>query len=485
MKRSKKLYALLGVLAVICSVTFGVSRYEQRKEEIKNSDEIILELAAEDVTALSWEYGETKLAFHKSGTWLYDDDEAFPVSEEKINGLLGLFESFGVSFIIENVEDYGQYGLDEPMCSIHIETAEKSYDVELGGYSTMDEQRYISIGDGNVYLVSTDPMETFEIELKDMILHDETPYIDQADNITFSGSENYNIIYQEESDDTYHEDDVYFVNDEKGHLPLDTDTVKRYLSSIGSLGLSDYVSYNVTEEELSVYGLDDPELTVMVQYMAPKEDAEDDASTDEEAEEVKTFVLHISRSAEEKAKVKEEELSEKTDTSDDYESEEESVPAYVRVGESQIIYEITETEYESLMDASYDKLRHQQIFWADFDKVTQADISLEGQTYTLISKEEDEEIVWSYGEEEIAVDDFRTAVATLTATEFKSEEISDKEELSMTLHLNDENYPTVHIGLYRRDGDSCMAVVDGEPTALVARSKVVDLVEAVNAIVLN
>lgn len=485
MKRSKKLYVLLGVLAVICSVTFGVSRYEQRKEEIKNSDEIILELAAEDVTALSWEYDETKLAFHKSETWLYDDDEAFPVSEEKVNELLGLFESFGVSFIIENVEDYSQYGLDDPTCSIHIEAAEESYDVELGGYSTMDEQRYISIGDGNVYLVSADPMETYEIELKDMILHDETPYIDQADNITFAGSENYNIIYQEESDDTYHEDDVYFVNDENGRLPLDTDAVESYLSAIGSLGLSNYVSYNVTEEELAAYGLDDPELTATVQYMAPKEDAKDDDSTDGEAEEVKTLVLHISRSAEEKDKVKEEEPSEDTDTSDDYESEEESVPAYVRVGESQIIYEITETEYESLMDVSYNKLRHQEIFWADFDKVTQVDISLEGQTYTLISKEEEEETVWSYGEEEIAVDDFRTALAALTATEFKNEEIGEKEELSMTLYLNDENYPTVHIGLYRRDGDSCMAVVDGEPTALVARSKVVDLVEAVNAIVLN
>ncbi len=129
MKRSKRLYVLSGVLAVICVVTFRVSRYEQRKEEIKNSDEIILELAAEDVTALSWEYDETKLAFHKSETWLYDDDEAFPVSEEKMNDLLGLFESFGVSFIIENVEDYSQYGLDDPTCSIHIETAEESYEV--------------------------------------------------------------------------------------------------------------------------------------------------------------------------------------------------------------------------------------------------------------------------------------------------------------------------------------------------------------------
>lgn len=485
MKRSKRLYVLLGVLVVICGVTFGVSRYEQRKEEIKNSDEIILELAADDVTALSWEYDGTKLAFHKDEIWLYDDDEAFPVSEEKMKDLLGVFESFGVSFMIENAEDYSQYGLDDPTCSIHIETAEESYEVKLGGCSTMDEQRYISIGDGNVYLVSTDPMETYKIELKDMILHDETPYIDQADNITFAGSENYNMIYQEESDDTYHEDDVYFVNDESGRLLLDTDTVKSYLSAIGSLGLGNYVSYNATEEELAVYGLDNPELTATVRYMAPKEDAGDDDSTDEEAEEVKTFVLHISRSAEEKAKVKEEEPSEETDTSDDYESEEESVPAYVRIGESQIIYEITETEYESLMAVSYNELRHQEIFWADFDKVTQVDISLEGETYTLTSGKEGEETIWSYGEEEIAVDDFRTALAALTATEFKNEEIGAKEELSMTLHLNDENDPTVHIGLYRRDGDFCMAVVDGEPTALVTRSKVVDLVEAVNAIVLN
>ena len=245
------------------------------------------------------------------------------------------------------------------------------------------------------------------------------------------------------------------------------------------------MSYNATEEELAVYGLDNPELTATVRYMAPKEDAGDDDSEDEEAEEVKTFVLHISRSAEEKAKVKEEEPSEETDTSDDYESEEESVPAYVRIGESQIIYEITETEYESLMAVSYNELRHQEIFWADFDKVTQVDISLEGETYTLTSGKEGEETIWSYGEEEIAVDDFRTALAALTATEFKNEEIGAKEELSMTLHLNDENDPTVHIGLYRRDGDFCMAVVDGEPTALVTRSKVVDLVEAVNAIVLN
>lgn len=124
MNRSKKLYILLGVLAAVCIATFAVMRIEEHKEQIKNSEDIILELPSELVQSLSWEYGETALAFHKDGIWLYDEDEAFPVSEEQVNTLLEQFEAFGVSFIIENVEDFGQYGLDNPVCTIHLSSAE-------------------------------------------------------------------------------------------------------------------------------------------------------------------------------------------------------------------------------------------------------------------------------------------------------------------------------------------------------------------------
>lgn len=478
MKRSKKLYILLGVLVIVCGVTFGVSRYEQKKEEIKNSDEIILELKTEDVTALSWEYDETKLAFHKDETWLYDEDDAFPVNDQKVEDMLGLFESFGVSFIIENVEDYAQYGLDDPACTIHIETEADTYDIQLGNYSTMDEERYVSIGDGNVYLVSTDPMETFEIELKDMILHDELPSIDQADMITFEGCENYQIVYQEESDATYNTEDVYFVGEDDNYLPLDTSTVENYLLSVENLNLTKYVSYNATEQELEEYGLNDPELTMTIQYMAPKEENEN-GEVDGESEESKTFVLQLSRSAEEKAKVTEDDVNETSD------SMEEEVPAYVRIGESNIIYEVTESEYDSLMAASYNELRHQEIFWADFSEVYKVDISMDDTSYTLTSKEEDEETIWSYGDEEVAIDEFKSALNLLTASEFTDTEVDGKEEISLTLYLNNENYPTVQIGLYRQDGEHCTAVVDGETVALVARSEVVDLIEAVNTIVLN
>ena len=53
MNRSKRVYILLGVLVIFCVLTLGVSKYEERREKIKNSDKIIIEISSEDVTALS------------------------------------------------------------------------------------------------------------------------------------------------------------------------------------------------------------------------------------------------------------------------------------------------------------------------------------------------------------------------------------------------------------------------------------------------
>lgn len=141
MNKFKKLYILLGVLVVICAAAFGISKYEAHKEDIRNSDETILEIAGDSVTSLSWEYEGETLSFHKDEKWLYDADEAFPVDEERLSAMLEQFEAFGASFAIENVEDYSQYGLDEPLCTIKLTAREQSYEIKLGDYSKMDSQK--------------------------------------------------------------------------------------------------------------------------------------------------------------------------------------------------------------------------------------------------------------------------------------------------------------------------------------------------------
>lgn len=463
MSRSKKLCCLLGLLAAVCGATLILLQVEEQKEKIKNSEDVILELPWEDVTALSWEQDGKTLSFHKDEFWLYDGDDAFPVSEERIQELLEQFEAFGVSFIIEDVEDYGQYGLDNPVCTIDLEAGEEFWQIQLGDYSKMDSKRYVSIGDGNVYLVNNDPLDLFGTTLNSMIDNDEVPYWDHVSEICFEGEETYSAVYQEDSGSTYSSEDVYFVKQDGKNVPLDSSRVDSYLWLIRSMDLTNYVSYNAAEAELVQYGLDDPDLTVTVNYTAESEDGD---------EETGAFVLHISRDLETKQAVEQAE-------------QEETPPAYVRVGDSKIIYEISGDRYDELMAAFYDDLRHQEVFWADFGEVYQIDVSLEGTDHTITSEKDGDERVWSYQEEEQDITDFQNALVSLRADSFTGEKPTGKEEIRFTLYLENENCPTVSVKLYRYDGELCLAEVDGKPVSLVRRSYAVDLIEAVQAIVLN
>ena len=467
MKRSKRLHILLGVLAAVGIVTFADTQYEEKQEEIEARGEVVLEIDPAAVQTLSWEYDAETLAFHKDGTWVYDTDEAFPVDEERIDELLGVFEAFSAAFIIEDVTDYSQYGLDDPVCTIGISTGDTDYEIQLGDFSTMDSQRYVSIGDGNVYLATADPLDYFDAALRDMIDNDEAPDFGTVEAIRFDGDQTCQIAYQEYMEDssyTYCSDDVYFVQQEDAMLPLDTSRVEGYLDSISGLSLTDYVTYNVTEEELAEYGLDAPELSVTVTYVP------------EDSEQTAEFTLHISRDPDEQA------AAEAEDGEED--ETEEEITAYARVGESQIVYQITGDSYEALMAAGYDDLRHYEVLTADFADVTGLDITLEGESYTITAEGSGEDKTFYYGEEELDIADLQSALEDMGAASFTDEEPSQKQEISITVHLDNEAHPTVQIDLYRYDGEQCLAVLDGTPTSLVPRDMVVDLIEAVNAIVL-
>lgn len=471
MKRLRKIYIMLGILAGACLLTFGAVRMEEHRERIKNSEEIILEIPRDSVDSLSWEYGSETLAFHRDETWVYDEDEAFPVDEEKVNELLEVFEKFGVSFVIEEVEDLGQYGLENPVCTIRLAAGEQSYEILLGDYSSMDSERYVSIGDGNVYLVKEDPLELFDGTLKEMIRHDEIPLFDRAEEIRFTGKENYAIAYEENSTDTYCSDDVYFTEQDKEKQPLDTSRVEGYLGDISSLNLTDYVTYNASEEEVKDCGLDEPELSVEVSYTKEEEDQEEITGT---------FTLHVSRDPDEKAAAGNEEAK----GEDEEETEEEEITAYARVGESRILYKISSEDYKKIMDASFDSLRYSRMFTGDFADVTQIEIALEDTTYTLTSEEKDGERIFYYQGEEIESLELQRALEGLHADSFTKEQPKEAKEIGLTLYLDNENFPKTEIELYRYDGKYCLAVVDKKPVSLVERSLAVDLMEAVYGIVL-
>ena len=501
MKRFQKLGLLVAVLAAVSAATFALGRYEQTQEKIQTSEDVILQIPEDTVTAISWRYADDSgLSFHREeDTWHYDEDAAFPVSQEEMEQILSRFEDFGAAFCIEDVTDYSQYGLDKPACTLTITTGEETREVKLGDFSKMDAQRYVDVGDGNVYLVKNDPKDFLKENLSDMICNDDTPGFETVVDIRFTGAENYIIQRMEDTNYSYSPEDVYFTQENGKYLPLDKSAVVKYLNTITSLSLGNYVTYNATAQELETYGLAEPELSVTVNYTYTEEDSETVVAD--------TCILHISRNPEELAAAQEAEAKgEPAGT----------VSAYVRVGDSQIIYTLDSVDYGILSAASYNDLRHKAVFWGDMAEVTQMDITLEGETHTLVSRKTDkDQQVWQFQEEETAetqeteaasdpsgetqeteetqsqepetldISALTNALTSLTATSFTTQSPEGKEEIRLTLHLDNESFPTLEIALYRVDGSSCLAVVDGQSVSLVSRSNAMALVEAVQALVLR
>ena len=81
--------------------------------------------------------------------------------------------------------------------------------------------------------------------------------------------------------------------------------------------------------------------------------------------------------------------------------------------------------------------------------------------------------------------DLQNALCALSVSEFTEETPDGQEEVSMTVHLDNAEFPTFTVTLYRYDGTNCIAVVDGTPVAFVSRSQTVNLIEAVNELTLG
>ena len=84
-----------------------------------------------------------------------------------------------------------------------------------------------------------------------------------------------------------------------------------------------------------------------------------------------------------------------------------------------------------MTDGSYDSLRHKSVVTADLSDVDSVKVTLEDKDYTIDLSEKKGDVVSTYDGEEIEGTDFTDALKALKASDFTSEEPSEKEEISL------------------------------------------------------
>ena len=443
MNRQKKLLLLVGVLAALCVVIAIVTGVQKHIDTVTTVDEEIVAADPEALTAVSWTKEGATLSFTQAdGTWQDASDAAFPVDQEKMADFLSHFESVHASFIIENVEDFAQYGLDDPSCTITLTSADGDTVLELGDFSTMDEKRYVTLGDGTVYLIEDD-LAGYDVTDRDELMRqDVIPGYDTLDGIVATGETAFTVEHRPDEELCYTDAYEYYLNDGGSYEPLDSGKVEGLVDTLNALDRSDYATYTADEASLAGYGLDAPALTFTV------------TTTLDGTQESHALAF----------------------------GQDGDGNHYLRMDDSPIVYRVDADAYaDDVAAAGYDTLRPDEVLALNWDTVESIDFTIDDSVYTAVKSGD----TWTINDSEVEFGDVQDAIDGLTVNTFNDETADKKQEIAFTVHLDSEAFPEVSVAVYQYDGENCLVQLDGVTLGLAARSLAVDLTEAVNAITLG
>ena len=202
MKRSKKLFSLLLVLALVLGATYAATLWNSENQEAEEEvvATTVFTLDAESVTALSWDYSEEVSFEKKDGAWVYSKDESFPLDSTFIDTILDTLTEVTSYKTIEAVEDWDQYTLEAPYCEITVTIDGTTHTLKIGEETAMGGERYFSIGDGNAYLVDSAIIDPFSYRLYDLLSYEAIPDMTYLHGLELqSDAQSYEITLLENS----------------------------------------------------------------------------------------------------------------------------------------------------------------------------------------------------------------------------------------------------------------------------------------------
>lgn len=314
-KKKKNLILLLVLCVVLVGFVILYFLMPQKKEEGDTDAEETENIIVDKIDSTS----VSSLVIEKEGkeiysikrqddTWRFPDQTAVPLDSDTILGLLDCLNPVNASREIRlaDGQELSQYGLDDPVMTIKVETADgKDYQYKLGSVVPITGGYYgISVSGDTVYCLAEEIYSTFNIEKNSLIQMEELPEINSS-TMTYLKVENkkgsdFEAVVGDDGK-TWE-----IVKPEKKTLKEDDsewDTVKGYFTSLAYDSIVEYQS-----GQLAKYGLKEPSSTVTIKYYEPKEGSEDSGEAasgnaadkiTEENREYRTLQLCIGDSCEE------------------------------------------------------------------------------------------------------------------------------------------------------------------------------------------
>jgi hypothetical protein len=167
MKAKRNMLLALLALMVLAGAGYALltRANEQAAQSASEAEKITLSsFSADSLASISYTYdGQTIDLEKQNGIWALADDTAYHVLQTYANSMATALCQMSASRVIENVSDYGQYGLDNPEMTVTANVGGEAMSFYFGSQNKISEISYLQMeGDPNVYAVSPSIEKTFQ-----------------------------------------------------------------------------------------------------------------------------------------------------------------------------------------------------------------------------------------------------------------------------------------------------------------------------------
>ena len=528
-KKSVNLVTAVGVLVILSGAYVGVKTYvakQDAKEEESNEEDNqeVVSIASEDIQSIRFVLDKKEVTFEKDGdSWVKSDECTFPVDQDKLDTLAGVFSSVTAQRTLKDVVDLSEYELDNPQNTITVTTTDGTTTViQVGMENDSTSQEYIDLDNDSstVYVVSNSTFQYFEGTLYDFAKSGTFPTVDSStvSKIAVDGKDSSYVVEKDENN-------FWNITSDGETEKADSAKATSLASSLSSLAYASYVNYNCSESELAQYGLDKPyaEITVDYQEKAPDEENTEDvesadsaAATDDAAAD---DVIADDTTANEVASdgVDTDSVSVGTDSEEVSETESEPVMIdkqlviqvgdqspdgnrYVRVNDSNEIYTISEDSLDTFLGKTNADFWDLTVSYLSVNNLEKLSVDYSGIQYDInvsreTSEDEDEEnsnstatttlLSYKMNGKELDSTSFTTfynKLINMAAQKRLTDEFKTNNDPEMTAEFTDMDGNTMTVSYYSYDTNYYAAVKDDGKVYLVNKMTVKELLTSFETI---
>ena len=535
-KKSVNLVTAVGVLVILSGAYAGVKAYVAKQEEKQaaESDESesaeIVSISADDIKSIKFLIDKQEVVFEKDGdSWVKADESAFPVSQDKVDALAASLESITAARTLEDVEDVSEYELDQPENTITVTTTDGDTTViQIGMENSSTNQEYIDLNNdtSTVYVVGSSTFQSFEGELYDFAESGTFPAVDSStvNRISVDGKESSYTVKKDENN-------MWTVAGSDGEEEkADSAKATSLASALSGMAYASFVNYDCADSDLSKYGLDKPYSMITVDYQEEIQDSSDEEdSAKDDAESVTEASDNGKETLEEVENTDSAAVSEASGESEDEETTEDVDTTkvttemvdrqlviyigdqasdggrYVRVGDSNEIYTISEDSLDSFIGKTNEDFWDMTVSYLSVNNLEKLSVNYKDNDYTInVSRETSEDegetdeddssssaitatLSYSLDGNEIDSTTFTTyynKLINMTAQKRLTDEYKSNADPEMTAEFTDVDGNVETVQYYSYDTNYYAAVV-GEKIYLVNKMSVKEMFTAFDNVIGN